>query len=124
MNYETIKALAKEHKCRVTDLIALAPQNDPFYVGQEAQREWAEWFAALYSKFGYSTGVHLRRIHSRIVSQDRPVMQPNGTAYENSLECWKALAQASKYARYLDLVQAEEFDDKRNPDPTDYQRTL
>lgn len=34
MNYEDIKVLAQRERCAVTDLIALAPANDPFYVGK------------------------------------------------------------------------------------------
>jgi hypothetical protein len=119
MNYDTIKALAKERGGRVADLIALAPQNDPFYVGNESTRAGAEWFATLYTKFGYRQGVHLRRVHYQIVSQDPPVDMPNGKAYENTDNCWKYLGQASKWARYLHLVDADDFDDKRNPDPVD-----
>ena len=59
MNYESIKALAKQEGCRVTDLIALAPQNDPFYVGTDSTRAGAEWFAALYTWFGYRHGVQI-----------------------------------------------------------------
>jgi hypothetical protein len=33
MDYDAIKALAKELGCKTTDLIALAPQNDRLYVG-------------------------------------------------------------------------------------------
>ena len=119
MNYDEIKAMAKAERCKVTDLIALAPQNDPFYVGSEGTRAGAEWFATLYTKFGYRQGVHLRRVHYQIVSQDPPVAMPNGKTYENTDNCWKYLGQASKWARYLHLVNADDFDDKRNPDPID-----
>lgn len=44
MNYNKIKSLAKAKKCTVKDLLALAPQNDPFYVGQRSQLELAAWF--------------------------------------------------------------------------------
>lgn len=33
MNFESIKALAIERKCKVNDLFALAAGNDPFYRG-------------------------------------------------------------------------------------------
>ena len=78
MNYEMIKALAKAHGCKVTDLIALAPQNDPFYCGTSSDRALGEWFAALWATFGYHAGVHIRRVHSQIISQDPPVRLPNG----------------------------------------------
>jgi hypothetical protein len=114
--YETIKAEAKRRRCKAIDLIALAPQNDPFYVGTPGSMALAEWFAELWERFGYSNGVHLRRIHYQIISQEQSVMMPNGLPYENTEGCWNSLSQASKYARYLDLVDPDAFVDRRNPD--------
>lgn len=122
MDYDTIKALAKQHNMRVTDLIALAPGNDPFYVGTEASKTWAHWFADLWYRFGYSSGVHLRRIHYQVISQTPAILTPNGDPYENTERCWDALSMASKRARYLHLVDAADFDDKRNPEPVEHQR--
>jgi hypothetical protein len=120
MDYELIKAIAKSNGLKVTDLIALAPQNDPFYVGTEGARREAEWFAELYHRFGAGRGVHVRRIHYQVVSQASPVTMPNGKPYENTEECWKFLSQASKRARYLHLVDADDFDDRRNAEPQDF----
>ncbi len=53
MDYEMIKQLAKEMGCKVTDLIPLAPQNDPFYTGTPSDWALAEWFAHLWRAFGY-----------------------------------------------------------------------
>lgn len=123
MDYTTIKDLAKQirdqHglKCQVTDLIALAAQNDPFYVGTPTDLENGRWFAALFHRFSYGHGVHLRRIHYQIISQEEPVKMPNGEPYENTLQCWNFLEVASKAARYLELVRPELFVDRRNPDP-------
>ena len=117
ITYEAIKATAKAHKLRVTDLIALAPQNDPFYAGTPGDWELAEWFADLWERFGYGAGVHIRRVHYQIISQDPPVMMPNGEPYENTDRCWGILSQASKVARYLGLVDPAAFVDRRNPDP-------
>ena len=80
--YEKIKRLAKEKKCNVTDLLILARQNDPFYTGSATQKAMAEWFAELWQRFGYSTGVHLRRVHYQLVSQEDPKKhngKPDGT---------------------------------------------
>jgi len=117
MDYKQLKKLAKEKRCPVTELIALARQNDPYYVGTKSQTELAEWFADLWERFGYTHGVHLRRIHYQIISQDSPVLFPNGKPYENTLSCWSTLDNASKYARYLELVDPASFDDRRNPKP-------
>lgn len=122
-DYTTIKDLAKQlrdqHglKCQVTDLIALAAQNDPFYVGTPTDLENGRWFANLFHRFNYNHGVHLRRIHYQIISQEEPVLMPNGSPYENTLHCWNFLEISSKAARYLELVRPEMFVDRRNPDP-------
>src|SRR5881227_3994941 len=120
MNYEMIKQLAKEMGCKVTDLIPLAPQNDPFYTGTPTDWALAEWFAQLWQAFGYTSGVHIRRVHYQIVSQNPPVLLPNGVPYENTVECWDILNLASKAARYLGLVDPASFHDRRNPDPVVY----
>src|SRR5215469_4837239 len=120
MNYETIKQYARQTGQRVTDLIALAPQNDPFYMGTPTDVAMAEWFAGLWRAFGYSTGVHLRRIHYQVVSQQPPALLPNGLPYENTVECWDFLNMASKAARYLRLVDPAAFVDRKNAEAVLY----
>ncbi len=122
MDYGQIKQLAKTTGQRVTDLIVLAPQNDPFYTGTPTDWALAEWFTQLWQAFGYTGGVHIRRVHYQIVSQDQPVVLPNGVPYENTMECWDILNLASKAARYLGLVDAAAFRDRRNPEPVVYAR--
>lgn len=119
MDYEMIKALAKRLKRPVTSLLALSSSNDPFYCGQPAQIEKARWFADLWEQFGYTSGVHLRRMHYQIVSQDPPTKMVNGKPYENTEQCWDYLNTASQAARYLDMVDPECFVDRRNGAPVD-----
>src|SRR5207237_7766064 len=88
MDYGQIKQLAKTTGQRVTDLIVLAPQNDPFYTGTPNDWALAEWFAQRWQAFGYTSGVHTRRVHYHIVSQDPPVRLPNGLAYAHRMEAW------------------------------------
>lgn len=123
MNYEAIKKLAKENKTTIKDLIALAPNNDPFYVGTPGDCAIGEWFADLWQQFGYSRGVHIRRVHYQIISQTPPVLMTNGKPYENTETCWNYLGQASKMARYLELVDPGAFVDRRNPDPHIFTQT-
>jgi hypothetical protein len=123
MDYETIKILARERGCRATDLIALAPQNDPFYVGKPGEVALAAWFAQLWQRFDYSRGVHIRRVHYQIVSQSPAVLLPNGLPYENTESCWDTLTQASKVARYLGLVDPDAFVDRRTPLPILHEQT-
>ena len=120
ITYDTIKALAKERGCKVTDLIVLAPQNDPFYAGTPNDRALGEWFAGLWRRFGYSTGVHIRRVHYQTLSQKPSVFLPNGTPYENTEACWDTLSMASKAARYLELIDPGAFVDRRNPEAALY----
>jgi hypothetical protein len=114
--YDEIKQLAKVRKCNIPDLLVLAPQNDPFYAGGKTSRVMAEWFADLWEQFGFSKGVHLRRIHYRVVTTGE-VMKPNGLPYENTEGDWGFLEHASKHARHLGLVAAAAFADHRNPKP-------
>jgi hypothetical protein len=118
--YEQIKQLARQTGQRVTDLIPLAPQNDPFYTGTPHDWALAEWFASLWQAFGYTNKVHIRRVHYQIVSQHPVIMMPNGLPYENTETCWNVLNLASKAARYLQLVDPEAFVDRRNPEALVY----
>ncbi len=100
-----------------SDLLALAPSNDPFCLHQPARQRNAQWFAELFERFGFGQGVHVRRIHYRIISQDTPVQRPDGGAYLNTTSSWALLVNASRDARYLGLVPGDAFVDRRNPDP-------
>jgi len=119
MNYDSIKRLAKQLGKPVTELIALSPQNDPFYTGTPRDLELGAWFRDLWHEFGYSSGVHIRRMHYQLVSQNPPVRFPNGTPYENTERCWGELINAAKAARYLEYVDPGAFVDRRNEDPID-----
>ncbi len=114
--YEKIKQLAKKTHCNITDLLVLAKQNDPFFVGSEASKVMAVWFANLWQEFGYTTGVHLRRFHYQLVSQGG-AKKHNGKPYENTINDWNYLCMAGKYARHLGLIDPEAFIDRRNPEP-------
>lgn len=116
IDYNAIKDLAKNAGCKINDLLALAPQHDPFYTGRPSELQAARWFAALWRQFGYQSGVHLRRIHYRIVSQDPPIARPDGVTYYNDIFNWEYLNSASKWARYLGMVDPDAFIDRRNPE--------
>jgi hypothetical protein len=124
MDYETIKALAKERRLSVDDLLAMARKNDPFYFGTPADWEAARWFKGVWDRFGYHTAgfpVHLRRIHYRLVSQERPIeLWFDHKPYINTETCWENLGTAVKAARYLGLVPFDGFIDARNPETEVY----
>jgi hypothetical protein len=106
-------------KSTVTDMLVLSPQNDPFYAGNGVEGDKARWFAELWERFGYGSGVHLRRVHYRIVSEGN-IVKPDGELYENNNGCWQYMQGASRQARYLGLVDPEEVVDKRNPESNIY----
>jgi hypothetical protein len=108
--------LERGRKTPIKDLIVLASQNDPFYAGTEGQRAMAEWFAGI---FGQTTGVHLRRIHYGLVARG-DVVRHDGVLYENNAKSWDYLNNASRFARYLGLIDPEHLVDRCNPAPRIY----
>src|SRR3954454_20595609 len=100
--YDALKNLASHNRMNTKDLLAMAPNNDPFYSGQPAHILAVEWFARVWEDVGFRgrTGIHLRRFHYRIISDERRYdpawLIPNsfaprkiqGTPYENTQECW------------------------------------
>ena len=114
--YEQMKKAKTESGVKsVRDLLVLAPQNDPFYMGSPGDIKSAEWFMQIWNEAGYQSGVHLRRIHYRLVS--KAPAKPDGRIYENTDNDWKYLTSAAKYARYLGMVDISAIIDRRNPDP-------
>lgn len=124
IDYESIKAAAKEQGLKVTDFLAMSPANDPFYVGTPRDWEMAEWFKEVWDLAGYTDGVHLRRVHYFCVSRPeirlpKPIKQGDKQSdlYLNTEAAWKYLTQASKMARYLGLIDITDIKDNKNPDP-------
>lgn len=104
----------------------MARSNDPFYAGQDWQREQAEWFADLFERLGFvGRRVHVRFVHY-VASGEEPNPEtgekhqerlPDGSPYENTQENWKFLDAASKYARNMGLVKPHNIVDRRTPRP-------
>jgi hypothetical protein len=113
-NYFTIKREAKRSGRSVKDLIALGNVNDPFYIGQPACAERGRWFADLWGSGAMGNRTHLRGIHYILISGETAILMPDGRAFENTDLCWNFLAQASKAARYLGLVDARLFRDQKS----------
>lgn len=116
-----IKLLGKKLKYKIGDMLALDSKNDPFYIGSETHKVWAEWLYGYWEKFGYSSGVHLRRLHYQLVSQAEPVIMPDREPYENNKRCWQKLNDAAKYMRYLGFVNPNQLIDRRAPDSVCHQ---
>jgi hypothetical protein len=114
---ESIKELAKTIGRPVIQCIALAYKNDPFYIAP-ARYKAAEWFADLWQKHG-TIGSHIRRIHYRLVSPPEGVvfLKPDGEKYQNTVNDWSLLCEASRDARYLDLIPFDALIDRKNDEP-------
>lgn len=122
-NYQTLKVMAKSRGQSVTELLAMSPRRDPFYVGTPAQVAQARWFAELWQKFGYRDGIHLRLMHYRTANGGEVFIKPDGKPYENTENCWDYLVASAQFARYLGLVDPDAFVDRRNPAPIINART-
>jgi len=107
---EYAKALGVPKK----ELLVLAPNNDPFNCGTPAHVEAARWFEGVYKRVG-NRGIHLRRLHYR--AYDAGLTNVLGEEYPNTEEQWTALQNASRFARYLGLVDPGDFVDMRAPNP-------
>jgi hypothetical protein len=113
--YEDVRDLCLKMGLSADDLLALTQGRDPFYAGRPSDLRDARWFAALWHNHGGAKGVHLRRLHYQLVSARSPVPLPDGTPCENTERCWDQLQAASCMARHLEFVEAEDFEDRRNP---------
>jgi hypothetical protein len=120
LDHERLKALSKSLGRPLFTLYALSVANDPFIAGQPARRAAAEWFAQVWSDLSVERGFHLRRIHYAAMSQDPPILMPNGEPYINTDECAGFLNHAALDARHLGLVDAEDLVDRKNAEPTIY----
>jgi hypothetical protein len=119
-NYQRLRELAAELDRPLGTLIALADDNDPFFADRPGRRrEGAEWFARLWQQLNIPRGVHVRRLHYLLCSTPG-IICPDGELYANTHKCWKFLGAASADARFLDLVPASAFVDRRAAEPVVY----
>jgi hypothetical protein len=91
MSYESIKQLAVESGQPMSSLLALSEDNDPFYCGRASAVADAQWFLDIWRRFGFGKGVHLRRIHYRLVSEGNVMLRDGTTPYANTEKCWDRL---------------------------------
>jgi hypothetical protein len=115
-DYETIKAMSKALRRPAHSLIVLADIHDPFYINPR-RHAGALWFARTWAFLDPPDGVHLRRLHYRLVVAGEPPLNLNGLPYENTERDWDDLSKASVDARALDLIPADKFTDRRAGEP-------
>jgi len=106
---------AEEFGVPKKDLLVLTANNDPFNIGTPMQVAAAKWFARVFESVGYR-GIHLRRLHYRAYGAGLEGL--HGETYPNTEPQWADLQSASRFARYLGFVDAEDFTDNRAPSPT------
>lgn len=114
-DYEDLKALGESLGVPVGNLYPLSFNNDPYVAGVGSREEAARWIAAIWTRLGIQPGVHVRRIHYKLVSQSEAVPMPSGEFYKNSEKCWQLLNTALRDARYLDLIPVGDLIDRRTP---------
>jgi hypothetical protein len=110
---EEHKALARRLGVSLKDLLVLDRSNDPFFKGTPAHHRNARWFADVWEQFGYTTGVHLRRVHYQLFTRGQDHL-PSGELYQNLDRHWMFLSAAGTAARLLGYVDPEAFVDRRN----------
>jgi hypothetical protein len=113
MNHADIKALAKQLGRPCESLIALARDNDPFYLAAARQRD-GEWFAPFWDQL--PRPAHYRRVHYVLVSR-AGVIVPDGSVYENTDERWHWLCTTVRDAIFLGFVDGNQIIDQRNDPP-------
>jgi hypothetical protein len=102
---------------RQKDVLALTRLNDPFVAGSPTDHAKAQWFARLWAQFGYRSGVHLRRVHYRLLGQpEAERFDWQGAPYQNTEACWDKLNETARLARYLALIAPHLLVDHRNPE--------
>jgi transcriptional regulator with XRE-family HTH domain len=114
--YTELGALARGLGTHAKAIRAMSSNTDPFYIGTPFHHQLGQWFADLWSRFAFPRGVHLRRIHYRLLSHGL-VWADGKTPYLNTEASFQYLGDASRYARILHLVDADAFEDRRNPPP-------
>lgn len=108
---------------KTADFLALTEGTDPFNAAAPAHRALAEWFAEKWRAFQpNASSVHVRGLHyilSRDAETPDAIRLPNGMIYDNTDNRWKDLERAGKYARYLGLIPANKFQDRRSREPVE-----
>lgn len=88
--------------------------TDPFQIKNNptvGQIELAGWFYELVKNV---SGIyHIRRIHYKTIGK----IKPDGEVYQNTINDSGLLARASKFARFLELIEWDKVEDHKNPGP-------
>lgn len=83
IDYSLLRDLSKRTGLPYRDLLALSPQNDPFYCGTKGQVEKGKWFDQIYTLMGRPRNCHTRRVHYWLVTTNA-VPKPDGKPREHT----------------------------------------
>ncbi len=92
-------------------LLVLSRANDPWNTGTPSDLRDAEWLAAAWADHVTTTS-HLRRLHYRLMTEER--ITPKGSAYLNDDRHWKWVQLVARKARDLGVIDPAEVEDRRN----------
>jgi hypothetical protein len=81
IDYDFIRALSKRLGRPMTTLLALSDDNDPLFATRDSRRRAAEWFADLYKRLRFGAGVHIRRVHYKLLSQEAPIVDVKSVSF-------------------------------------------
>jgi hypothetical protein len=103
----------KELGVKLPEVLALAPDNDPYNIGTPAHLRDAYWFVDLWEQLGGRQGFHLRRLHyAYLITMSDPT-RPDGKRYTGTANDFDELCKAAVKARYLRLVDPWQFEDRK-----------
>src|SRR3954447_7372661 len=102
---------------KVDTLFTLGHVNDPWMAGVGYRSKAANWVADIFARFGIRSRIHVRQVFYRLVSQETPILQPDGKPFVNHVDNFNKLCDAIRDARYLGLISTEVIIDRRNPAP-------
>ena len=116
IDHEYLKQLARQLGRPFSTLYVLSSSNDPFIADAPNRQAVAEWLADIWDRLAVASGAHVRRVFYRMVSQKPLFQMPNGKPFLNTDQCWNYLCNATRDARYLDLI-ADELSERRSAEP-------
>lgn len=121
-NRYSIKQIAKKLGISVADLIVLAQQNDPYYIGSISERRSAEWIGGIVEEFLYRRNrkdAHDRGIHYYVLSKnlERPFKKNDWKLFKGDSNDFHWVMNSIRNARILGSIRWECIEDKKNPEP-------
>jgi len=114
INHKTIQELAKKLKVASRDLVALDPNNDPFYMsGMPAKQRDGRWIAKFWKEVLGGKTIHPRGINYKLWTTEQ-VRPDTKKLYLGTKNDWKFARTAITAARYMGLIPYEKIIDNKS----------